>query len=455
MLDSKTSIIRRYWHRVTDRSVLTELVINTLAEARQQGADSVEIDVDASSGLEVTARMGEVEKIEHQQEKGIGVTVYMGQCKGSASSSDFGKAAIQETVKAACTIAKYTNEDDCAGLADADLMAQEIPDLELCYPWHITPEAAAEQAIECEGLARQQDPRISNSDGTTISTYTGSHVYGNSHGFVNGWDWSSHALFCNVIAETNQGMQCDGWYSKARDPNKLQNLVEVAKEAARRTVQRLNARKISTRQCPVIFAAPVASELFAAFISAISGNSLYRKASFLLDKLDQRVFAEHIQIYEQPHIKGALGSAPFDDEGLATRDRCFIEHGVLQSYVLSSYSARKLGLSPTGNAGGVRNLTVEPNAGDINDMLQQMGKGLLVTDTMGFGVNQLTGDYSRGVTGLWVENGKIQYAVEEVTIAGNLPEMYRQILQVGSDVDRRKNILTGSVLVENMTVAGS
>lgn len=437
-----------------ERKELTGIIQQILDEAKQQGATAAEADIGTGAGLSVTTRLGEVEKIEHEQDKGLGVTVFINHQKGNANSSDFSESAIKETVTAACNIARFASADEYAGLPDAELMATEVPELDLYHPWEISPEEAIQLSADCEAIARAEDKRINNSDGTSINTYAGNHFYGNSHGFIDGWHWSSHTIDCTVIAETNQGMQRDGWYSKARSKDKLQSIQDIGKEAAKRTIQRLDARKLSTRQCPVIFEAPIASGLFSAFISAISGGNLYRKASFLLDKIGEQVFAEHIHIHERPHLQGALGSTPFDNEGMATRNRDLIVDGILKSYVLSSYSARKLGLEPTANAGGVHNLTIDTGNYNLNELIKQMDKGLLITDIIGFGVNQITGDYSRGASGFWVENGKLQYPVEEITIAGNLIEMYKQIIHVGNDINPRGNILTGSVLVENMTVAG-
>ncbi len=437
-----------------NKNALQDLIIQILDTARSQGAMQAEADIGTGAGLSVTVRMGEVEKIEHERDKGLSVTVYMDKCKGNASTSDFSDHAISKTVDAACNIARNTSRDECAGLADTDLMAKDVLDLDLHHPWDITPDQAIEIAIECETHARNFDQRINNSDGAVVSTYSGSHIYGNTHGFINGWDWSSHTVDCTMIAENAGNMQRDGWYSKTRDHDDLQNVKAIGTEAAQRTIQRLGAKKLSTRKVPVIFEAPVASGLFSAFITAISGGSLYRRASFLLDKLGEQIFAEHIHIHEQPHLKKALGSAPFDNDGLATKPRDIIKDGVLQGYVLSSYSARKLGLQTTGNAGGVHNLVIEPGDQNLDDLINKMNTGLLITDIIGFGVNQITGDYSRGASGFWVEHGKIQYPVEEITIAGNLVEMYKQIVAIGNDVDHRGNVLTGSVLIENMTVAG-
>ena len=425
-----------------------------LSRSRTLGANSAEADISTGGGLSVNVRMGQVETIEHQRDKSLGITVYMGKRKGSASTTDFSAKAVEATVNAACTIAGNASEDDCAGLIDPEFLAKQVPDLDLCHSWDISPQEAIELAIECEDAARQTDQRLTNSDGALVSTYTGSHLYGNTNHFVNGWDWSSHNIDCAVIAEENGKMQRDGWYTKARDQRDLDNVKTVGEEAARRTLARLNARKISTRSAPVIFEAPVARGLFSALITAISGGALYRRATFLLDKLGEQVFAPQVQIEEQPHLLKQLGSAPFDNDGMATGRKQLIRDGVLESYVLSAYSARKLGLPPTGNAGGVHNLMVQVSEQDLEALIRQMDTGLLITDMIGFGVNQITGDYSRGASGFWIERGELQYPVEEVTVAANLADMFKQIVGISNDVDNRGNIKTGSVLIENMTIAG-
>lgn len=426
-----------------------------LAETQKQGADGAEIVIGAGSGLTVTARLDEIEKIEHEQDKSIDLTVFINHKKGSAESSDFSAGAVKETVKAACDIARFTSIDKYAGLLEKKYMATDIPDLNLYHPWDITVDEAAQIALECESIAKIKNTAINNSDGCMVSTYSGHHLYANTHGFTGSWPWSIHSIDCTLIAETKSGMQRDGWYSKARKQEDLQDIKNIAEEAAKRTLQRLNAKKISTRQCPVIFEAPVASGIFAAFVNAISGDSIYRKASFLLDKIDQQIFADHVHIYERPHLPAAIGSAPFDGEGMATEDRDLVIDGILQGYLLNGYSARRLNMQPTGHAGGVHNLSVNTSGHNLDDLIKQMHKGLLITDLIGFGVNQITGDYSRGATGFWVENGEIQYPVEEITVAGNLLQIYKQIIAVGSDIDLRGNILSGSVLIENMSIAGN
>ena len=434
-------------------------LINTVAQlleiARDCGASAAEADIGTGNGLSVTARMGDVETIEHQRDKGLSVTVYLGGQKGNASTTDFSDNAVRATVEAACTIARNAGTDACAGLLDPEYQATEVPDLDLHHPWDISPEQAKELVIDCENRARQQDSRIRNSDGASLNTYAGTHIYGNSNGFVSGWRWTSHSLDCNVIADEDGHMQRDGWYTKARDHADLEAPAEVAQQAARRTVARLGARRLPTCNVPVIFEGPVAASLVSSFVSAVSGGAQYRKATFLLGKRDQQVFAPHIRICERPHLRKGIGSAPFDNDGMATRDRDLVTDGVLQGYILSAYSARRLGLPPTGNAGGVHNLILEHGPQDLKGLLQEMGTGLLVTELIGFGVNLVTGDYSRGACGFWVENGEIQYPVEEITVAGNLADMFKRIIAIGNDVDRRKNILTGSILIESMMVAGA
>ena len=430
------------------------LIEQALSRCRKLGADAAEADINTGQGLSVNVRMGQVETIEHQRDKAMGVTVYIGGRKGSASSTDFSADAVEATVSAACTIARNASRDDCAGLLDPEYLAIDVPDLDLCHRWKITPQEAIELALECEDAARREDQRLTNSDGALVATYTGSHLYGNTHHFINGWDWSSHNIDCAVIAEENGKMQRDGWHTKARDQRDLDSAENVGKEAARRTLSRLNARKLSTRAAPVIFEAPAARGVFSTLITAVSGGALYRRASFLLDKLGEQVFAPHVQIEEQPHLPKELGSAPFDNDGMTTLQKYLVRDGVLESYVLSAYSARKLGMAPTGNAGGVHNLVVQTSDQDLDALIRQMDTGLLITDMIGFGVNQVTGDYSRGASGFWIERGELQYPVEEITVAANLKDMFQNIVSIANDVDNRGNIKTGSVLIENMTIAG-
>ena len=437
----------------TDKK-LTTMIEHTLQLCSDAGMTAAEVHAGTGRGLAVTVRMGELERIEHERDKGMSVTVYAGRRKGSASTTDFSDAVIQNTVNAAAAIAKNAGADECAGLLEAHYMAKTFPELDLYHPWDPGVEAATALALACESEARAQDKRINNADGTAVSTSSGHQAYGNSHGFIGAWDWSSHAIDCAMIAEQNGHMQRNGWYSRARDKNDLQDAGAIGRTAAARTLAKLDSQKLSTRQVPVIFEAPVAGSLFGTFISAISGGALYRKASFLLDKLGAEVFAGHIHIHEQPHIPKGMGSAAFDADGMATQAKDLVKDGVLQGYVLSAYSARKLGMAPTGNASGVHNLIVEGGDDDLPALLKSMGTGLLITDMIGFGVNQVTGDYSRGASGFWIENGERQYPVEEITVAGNLLAMYRDIVAIANDHDRQRNIQTGSVLIDNMAVAG-
>lgn len=437
------------------QSRLEETVHDIIGRAQQLGADGVEAGVSIDAGLSVTVRLGEVETLEHNRDRAMGLTVYFDHRKGSASTADFAPESIQATVQAACDIARYTSEDDCAGLADADRMATVMPDLDLYHPWEISAEGAIDLARDCEAAARAVDERIVNSEGGTVSSYVSMRVTANSHGFLGGYQSSRHSLSCSVIGRQGDEMQRDHWYETMRDPADLATPAAVGRMAGERTVRRLGARKLATRQAPVIFEADVARGLFGNFISAISGNSLYRKSSFLLDHLGKRVFPGFMHIHEQPLLKKALGSAPYDNEGVATHARDIVKDGILEGYVLSSYSARKLGMETTGNAGGVRNLTIDPGDKDLPALLRTMDTGLLVTEVIGFGVNIVTGDYSRGVAGFWVEGGEIQFPVDEVTIAGNMKDMFLGINEVGNDVDVRGNVRTGSVLIEQMTIGGA
>ena len=437
------------------RARLSTVVEYVLAEAKKSGASAAEAGVNTSQGLSLTVRLGEVETVEHTRDKGMGVTVYFGQRTASASTTDFSETALRETVRAACTIARYTAEDDCAGLADPERLAQDIPDLDLHHPWNPGTERAIELARAAESAARGLDKRITNSEGGSLSTHEGLEVYGNTHGFLGAVAATRHSLSVSVIAQDDSGMQRDYWYTVARAAGALESPEKVGLEAARRSLRRLGSQKLSTRDCPVLYEAPLASSLLSHFVGAVRGSSLYRQTSFLLDSIGKPVFADFVRIHEQPHLKGAQGSAAFDSEGVATKPRDLIRDGILQGYVLDSYSARKLKMATTGNAGGVHNLTIEPGKDNLEGLLRRMHTGLLVTELIGFGVNMVTGDYSRGAAGFWVENGAIQYPVEEITIAGNLKDMFRHIAAVGNDVDTRGNIRSGSILIEFMTVAGS
>ncbi len=433
---------------------LEELVASILDTAKRFGATQAETAVSLDAGLSVTVRQGDVETIEYQRDRGLGVTVYVGCRKGSASTADLGEQAVRNTVEKAMTIARQTAEDPCAGLADEELMARDVPQLDLSHAWNLTPESAIELARQCEHAALSMDPRINNSEGATIGSHQSLRVYGNSHGFRGGYPASNHTLSCVVLAQEGTAMERDYWYTTSRDPVELETPEIVGKRAAERTLRRLGAEKLRTRVAPVIFPADLARGLIGHFVAAIRGGSQYRQASFLLDAVGEQIFPRTIRISERPHIPKALGSAPFDNEGVMTRDRELVEEGVLKGYVLNSYSARKLGMQTTGNAGGVHNLVLATGQRDLPDLLQEMGTGLLLTELMGQGINIVTGDYSRGAAGLWVENGEIAYPVHEITIAGNLRELFQNIVDIGSDVDTRGVIRTGSILIGEMTIAG-
>jgi PmbA protein len=433
---------------------LQDLVALAVEEARRLGATASEVGVSIDTGLSVTARLGEVETLEYQRDRGMGITVYRGQRKGSASTGDLRPQAIRETVAKAYSIAGFTAEDECAGLPDPQDLARDIPDLDLWHPWGIEPDAARDLAVACEAAALSADKRIGNSEGATLSSHQGVRVFGNSLGFLAGFPSSMHSLSCVVVAQDNDEMQRDYWYSSVRDWRDLEEGESIGKQAAARALRRLDARKLATVTAPVLFVPELARGLMGHFLGAVRGGSQYRRASFLLDAAGQQIFPAWLQISERPHIPKALASSPFDSEGVVTRDRELIEDGVLTGYVLSTYSARKLGLRTTGNAGGVHNLIVSPGREDFQALLKKMQRGLMVTELMGQGINGVTGDYSRGAAGFWIENGAIAYPVNEITIAGNLKDMYRDIVAVGNDIDARGGIQTGSVLLERMTIAG-
>jgi PmbA protein len=433
---------------------LRQITQDLLQQAAHLGASAAEAEVSEGFGQNVTVRHGEVETIEYSRDKGLEVTVYLGHQRGHASTSDFSPRAIRDTVQAALSIAKFTASDEYAGLADAALLAKDVPDLDLYHPWNLSVEDAVALAKTCEAAALEVDPRINNSEGGSVSTQESQFVYGNSLGFLGSYPGSRHDISCAVIAESEHGMQRDYWYSTARAAADLDSAQSVGIKAGQRTLRRLDARKIPTTQCPVLFEATLASGLIGHFVSAVSGGSLYRKSSFLLDSLDSQVFSPLVQLRERPHIKKGLASSPFDNEGVATHDRDVVKDGVLQGYFLSSYSARKLGMQSTGNAGGCHNLILQSGEHDLPGLLKLMGRGLLVTELLGHGINPVTGDYSRGAAGFWVEHGEIQFPVEEITIAGNLKDMFKNLAAVGNDVLVRGSKQCGSILIESMTVAG-
>ena len=436
------------------RERLEGLAAEALARALRNGATAAEVDASLATGLSVTVRKGEVETLEHQRDRGFGVTVYCGQRKGSASTSDLAPVAIAETVDKAFTIARYTAEDPCAGLPDADMLAREVPELDLDHPWEIDPDRAVALARDCEAAGLETDPRISNTEGGSLSTHRNLRFHANSLGFSGGYASTSHSLSCALIAGKGDQMQRDYWYSSARCATELESPEAVGRRAAERTLRRLGARRLGTRNVPVIFVAELARGFLSHLVSALKGSAQYRKASFLLGAAGQQVLPDWFDLEERPHIPRAPGSAPFDAEGVATHDRSLVSRGVLQGYVLSTYSARRLGLRSTGNAGGIHNLLASTGTLDFAGLLHEMGRGLVVTELMGQGVNGVTGDYSRGASGFWVEGGEIVHPVQEITIAGNLRELYRDLQAVASDVDRRGIIQTGSLLLGRMTVAG-
>jgi len=437
-----------------NNSQLEQAAEIALQQATKQGASAAEVGVSHSSGLSVTVRQGDVETLEHNNDKGLGVTVYFGQTKASASTSDLRPEAISDTVKAACGIAQHTQADEFAGLADASLMATSFPDLSLYHSWDVSAEQAIEIAMECEQAGFDVDSKINNSEGATVSSHQGGRIYANSHGFVGSSTSTRHSLSCTLIADDERGMQRDYWYDIARDAADLDSALAIGQRAARNTLRRLNARTIKTGTYPVIFAAEIAPSLFSQLISAIRGGALYRKSTFLLDHLGKQIFPEFIHIHEQPYLLKALGSAAYDGEGVATQTRNIVQEGVLQGYVLDSYSARKLNMTTTANSGGVHNLTIDSGDLDFAALLKEMGTGIVVTETMGMGVNIVTGDYSQGAAGFWVENGEIQYPIDEFTIASNLKDMFMGIQAIGNDVEKRGNTRTGSVWINEMTVAG-
>ncbi len=436
-------------------SELKQVVAGALAEAEATGASQAEADASLQRGLSVTVRLGEVETIEYQRDRGLSLTLYFGKAKGSASTADLSPAAVREMVLKAAAIARHTAADECAGLADPQELAQSFPDLDLFHSWNIEPAQAVTLARECEAAGLQCDQRLKNSEGASVNTHNGVRVYGNSHGFLAGLAATSHSVSCTLVAQSGQEMERDYWYSVARNPDRLDSPQAIGRRAAERALARLGARRLSTRSAPVLFAPELARGIFGHFIGAIRGSSQYRRASFLLDALGQKIFPPFVDLLERPHILQGLASSPFDGEGVATRDRDLVSGGVLQGYVLSSYSARKLKLKTTGNAGGIHNLIVQSGeSGTFEQMLARLDTGLYVTELMGPGVNGVTGDYSRGASGFWIEHGAIAFPVSEVTIAGNLRDMLRDIVAVGSDVDFQGAIRTGSLLLRQMTIAG-
>lgn len=446
-------------HFTHTQDQLKQLAQDVLGYAKAQGGTDCAVEFSEGSGLSVSVRKSKIETIEQNKDKGMGVTVFIGQRRGNASTSDFSPAALKATVEAAYNIARFTADDDCAGLAEEELLERAPRDLQLFYPWPVSTAEAVTLAQRAEAAAFAVDPRVTNSEGAGVHVQQSHFVAANSRGFIGGYPYSRHTLSVAPIAGKGKQMQRDDWYSSVRDASKMASPEAIGRYAAERALARLNARSIDTRSCPVLFEAPLAAGLLGAFVQATSGGALYRKSTFLLDSLGQQALPKHVQIYEDPHVIGAVGSAPFDEEGVRTVARDVVKDGVVQGYFLSTYSARKLGMQTTGNAGGSHNLsltsTLTRPEDDFAGMLRKMGTGLLVTELMGQGTNYVTGDYSRGAAGYWVENGVIQYPVEEITIAGNMKDMLAQIVAVGNDALIRGTKQTGSILIENMVVAGA
>ncbi|QYJ86524.1 metalloprotease PmbA [Shewanella mesophila] len=439
----------------TELDSLKDAVAMALEYAATLGTTGAEVAISKQQGLSVSTRLKEVETVEFNKDGALGITLFRDGCKGSSSTSDLSPDAIRRAVKAADDIAKFTSEDPFNGLADADLMAQHIEDLELYYPHETTPAELEVLAARAEEAALSADTRIKNSDGASANAHTGAKVYGNSHGFLNGYVSSRYSLSCVVIGEQDGNMQRDYDYTVARKFSDLWTPEAVGQKAAEKTVSRLGARKIATTKLPILFAPDVATGLMGHLVGAISGSSLYRKSSFLQDSIDTQLFPDWFTIAEQPHLKGALASAYYDSEGVATVERNIIDKGILSTYLLTSYSARKLGLTNTGHAGGIYNWTLAHTGQSFDELIKQMGTGLIVAEVMGQGVNGVTGDYSRGAAGFYVENGVVQYPVEEITIAGNLKDMYRNIVAVSKDRDLRSSIRTGGILLDEMKIAGN
>ncbi|MFN3713880.1 MAG: metalloprotease PmbA [Alcanivoracaceae bacterium] len=432
---------------------LKDRAARVLDEARRAGASDAEVGISASQGLSVSVRMDEVETLEFHRDRGISVTVYIGQQKGSASSSDDSDDSIRAMVAAACAIARHTGADPCAGLAEGDQLATRFPDLDLYHPWSLTPEQAIEQALACERAGRT-DPRIVNSEGASLSSGSSLRVYANSKGFMAGYPSSHHSRSCVLVAEQDGAMQRDYWYDSRRDPAHLQSAEAIGAEACRRTLARLGAERPATADMPVLFSPRTAASLLGHFVAAISGGSLYRNASFLKDTIGETLFPSWVRLHERPHLPGMTGSAAWDQDGLPTRDQDFVRDGVLQQYALGLYASRRLVLAPTGNGGGVRNLAISNSGDDLDALLRKVGHGILITELMGPGVNIVSGDYSRGASGFLIENGRISVPLEEFTIAGHLRDIFAAIDGSGTDVDDRGNIHCGSLLIRQMRVAG-
>jgi len=439
--------------------LLRDLSLKILQMARDAGATDAASEVSESSGLSVTVRKQDIETLERTRDRAASVTVYSGTRRGHATTSDFSDQALRAAVEKALDIARYTAEDSCAGLPEPHLIARDVPALALYFPWELSAEAAVRLAMTAEKAALSVSPAIQNTEGASVAANHGQFYSANTKGFLGGYPYSRHWFSVAPIAQSGQNMQRDDWYTSDRDPRRLADPEAVGRYAAQRALARLHAKKVATQKVPVLFEAPLASGILGAFVQAVSGGALYRKSSFLLDSLGQQIFPSHIQIREDPLIPGAMGSTPFDDEGVRVRARDVVANGIVKGYFLSCYSARKLGMESTGNSGGSHNLLMTSSrtaaSDDLNAMLRKMGRGLLLTEVMGQGVNYVTGDYSRGAFGYWVENGEIAYPVEEITIAANMRDMLKGIVAIGSDAICRGTKTVGSILIDEMTIAGN
>ncbi len=433
---------------------LIDLTKYSMEKILAKGASDAEVSTGLYSGVCINSRLKKLENVEYNKEKGITVTAYFGNKKGTASTTDINKKSVDDTINAACNIAKMVYEDIYSGLAPTELMAFNYPDLDLYHPWEISVNYLIERAIECESYALDLDDRVTNSEGVSVSTSQSYNIYSNTNGFLGHYPSSKHRTSCILVAGEDTNMQRDYYYTVSRDLRSLESSVEVAKKAVKKTVQRLKPQKLTTRKSPIIFHADIASSLFGCVISAISGSNQYKKSSFLHNTIGLQVLPSWLTMQEKPHLKRGLGSHPFDAEGVMTREKYFIENGIVKNYVLDSYTARRLSLETTGNASGINNLYINNQDISFPDLLSKMNAGLLVTELLGHGINIVTGDYSQGAVGFWVENGEIKYPVDEITIAGNLHDMLSNIISISNDADHRKNILVGSTLVEEMTIAG-
>lgn len=438
-----------------EKKLLEDKIQNIIATAKKKGASAAEAGGAITTGFTVSVRMGEIETLEHHRDKGISITVFIGQKKGSASTTDLSDTSLDATLEKALNIAKFTSDDPCNGLADPEKMAFQYPDLKLYHPTPISPSDVIDELIECEKLAMSTDARLFNSEGASFSASQGISIYGNSHGFVGSIASTRYDRSLCLIGRDGDSMERDYDFTVSRRIDQLNSIQNIATSTAQKTLARLQPRKLKTAKMPIIFASEIAPGLLNCFFNAIKGGQLYRQASFLCHSLEQQIFPSFITLHENPYLLEGLASTPFDSEGVVTQTRDIVQKGIIKGYILGSYSARKLGMQTTGNAGGLHNIEVSTQSLDLQGLIKQMEKGFLVTDVMGHGVNLVTGDYSRGASGFWVEHGEIQYPVSEVTISSNLKDIFKNIVAIGNDIEYRSAIRTGSILIEEMTVAGN